>query len=150
MAKPDFNPRRTVILEKMSPSSHKLGSIPLSFPGPAKSNPENTCNILERGGDYVTVEANLASPAVLLITDNFSRGWRVKPLSPGMQKEYEILPANYTLMGIPLMTGKHLLRIEYRPLPFIVGAWISIISLIIYIGCLLIFLIKKKSNKMHI
>ena len=115
---------------------------------PVSVNPDtrNTCAILEGGGDYLTVMANTTVPAILLITDNYSKGWRVKPLNPGPQQDYEIMPANYTLMAIPLTAGEHLLRIEYRPIQFIIGAWISAISLIIF-GILTIFALRRKKVK---
>jgi len=115
---------------------------------PVSVNPDtrNTCAILEGGGDYLTVMANTTVPAILLITDNYSKGWRVKPLKSGPQQDYEIMPANYTLMAIPLTAGEHLLRIEYRPIQFIIGALISAISLIIFVS-LAIFALRRRNVK---
>ncbi|HLE16886.1 MAG TPA: hypothetical protein VI728_01230, partial [Syntrophales bacterium] len=52
----------------------------------------------------------------------------VRSLNPSFQSKYEIMPANYTMMAIPLAAGEHLLRVEYRPLPFVIGAWVSAIA----------------------
>ena len=136
LAKPIFDPRRTVILEKKP--------VPAPMSGLVKSDAKNTCAALDSGGDHLTIKANLAAPAILLITDNYSRGWRVRSLTPGAQKEYEILPANYTLMAIPLAAGEHLLRVEYRPLAFIIGAWVSAIAWLGFGGLLGFFLIRRR------
>jgi len=86
----------------------------------------------------------------LLITDNYSRGWQVRSLKPGAQKEYEILPANYTLMAIPLAAGEHLLRVAYRPLPFVIGAWVSAIAWLGFGGLIgFVFLRRRKSGDLQ-
>jgi len=91
------------------------------------------CAILEQGSDHFTVRARVAAPAMMLITDNYSAGWRVRPLQSGNQRDYEIIPANYTLMAVPLVPGEHLLRIEYRPRALVIGAWVSSITLAIFV-----------------
>ncbi|MEI6315135.1 MAG: hypothetical protein WCO89_09715 [Syntrophus sp. (in: bacteria)] len=168
LGKPTFDPRRTVILEKapwfdkLTMSGGPLTSSveppilslskdkPAPMPGHVKSDAKNTCAVLDRGGDYLTIKANLAAPAILLITDNYSRGWQVRSLKPGAQKEYEIMPANYTLMAIPLAAGEHSLRVEYRPLPFVIGAWVSAISWLGFGGLLgFVFIRRGKSGDLH-
>ena len=139
LGKPTFDPRRTVILDKVPVS------VPMS--GHVKSDAKNTYAILDSGGDHLTIKANLATPAILLITDNYSRGWRVRSMTPGAQKEYEILPANYTLMSIPLAAGEHLLRVEYRPQSFVIGAWVSVIAWLGFGGLLsFVFIRRRKLN----
>ena len=48
------------------------------------------------------------------------------PLSGNVSNTYEIIPANYTLRGVPLAPGHHHFRMEYRPLSFWIGVWISV------------------------
>lgn len=139
LGKQTFDPRRMVVLEK-APRFNKLTTsgkpliLSLSKDKPAfetgqvKSDGKNTYAVLDSASDHLTIKANLATPAILLITDNYSRGWRVRSLSPSFQFQYEIMPANYTLMAIPLAAGDHLLRVEYRPLPFVIGAWVAAIA----------------------
>ena len=142
MGKPTFDPRRTVILEKKP--------VPAPMSGHVKSDTKNTCAVLDSGGDHLTIKANLTVPAILLITDNYSRGWQVRSLEPGAQKEYEILPANYTLMAIPLAAGQHLLRVAYQPLPFVIGAWVSAIALLGFGGLLgFVFIRRRKIGDLH-
>ena len=159
LGKPTFDPRKTVILEKKpmpafmstkapaTDSGSAVVSMPVPLSGYVKSDAKNTYAILDNGGDHLTIKAKLAAPAILLITDNYSRGWRVRSLTPGAQKEYEILPANYTLMGISLATGEHSLLVEYRPLSFVIGTWISTIAWIGFGGLLgLAWIRRRKGN----
>ena len=40
--------------------------------------------------------------AVLLVTDAYAKGWRARALPGSAQATYDVLPADYTLRGIPL------------------------------------------------
>lgn len=42
------------------------------------------------------------------------------------------MPADYTLMAVPLGPGHHLLRLEYAPSGWIIGRRISLASLLTY------------------
>jgi hypothetical protein len=123
-----FDPSKVVVLE--SPPGIELQSLPTS-PG--------FVTVLNEKNDSMEIQANLDRPAVLLITDNYSTGWRVKPITSG-QSEYRIMPANYAQMAIPLEKGKHAFILEYSPLAFRAGAWISGISLISLIGAFLLLM----------
>ncbi|MDD5006300.1 MAG: hypothetical protein PHS93_07405 [Candidatus Omnitrophica bacterium] len=124
MQKPGFNPAETVILEKQP------------NPLPVKYTESETVQITDSSTDHLILEADLPSPAILLVTDAYSKGWRAKSLKGSVQKNYEVMPANYILRAIPLSAGHHHLRLEYMPLGFQVGKWISLVSLFIYIGLL--------------
>ena len=117
------------------------------FRSHTKSDAGNSYTIMDRVGDHLTIKANLAAPAILLITDNYSRGWRVRSLTPSFQSKYEVMPANYTLMAIPLAAGGHLLRVEYRPRSFVIGAWVSAIAWLGFGGLLsFVFIRRHKVN----
>ncbi len=119
-----FDPRQKVILE--TPPN----------PKPVKSEQKGTVKILDSSTDHLTIEAHLPNPAILLITDAYSKGWRARALPGSTQKQYDVMPANYILRAIPLSKGYHRIRVEYLPLAFQVGKWISIVSVIIYVGSL--------------
>lgn len=126
MGKPAFDPRQTVILE----TSPNIESIQKGNVG--------ECTIEDSSTDYLTIKGKLEQPALLLITDSYSKGWQVKPLAGSSQKKYQVMPANYTLMAIPLYAGEHHLRLEYKPKAFVVGKWISLSALIVYFMFILI------------
>ena len=50
------------------------------------------------------------------------------------QKKYSVLPADYTLMGVPLSAGTHDFRVEYSPAGFRYGRWISLTCLVGYLA----------------
>src|SRR5207249_514295 len=85
-----FNPREEVLLET-TPS-----------PEPEPLPVSGTVALADSSTDHLTIEADLKSPAILMITDTFAKGWRVKPLQQSGQSHYEVLPANYCLRAIPL------------------------------------------------
>jgi uncharacterized membrane protein YfhO len=64
-----------------------------------------------------------------LITDAYSNGWRARPLEGSAQRAYDVLPANYVLRAIPLSQGHHHILVEYAPIGFRVGRWITAVSL---------------------
>jgi hypothetical protein len=126
MDNPTFDPRQTVILE----TSPNIKSV--------QNGNIGECTIEDSSTDYLTIKGKLEQPALLLITDSYSKGWQVKPLADSSQKKYQVMPANYTLMAIPLYAGEHHLRLEYKPKAFVVGKWISLSALIVYLMLILI------------
>jgi hypothetical protein len=125
MESPSFDPRQTVILE----TSPDIESV--------QSGNIGECTIEDSSTDYLTIKGKLERPALLLITDSYSKGWQVKPLAGSSQKKYQVMPANYTLMAIPLYAGEHHLRLEYKPKAFVVGKWISLSALMVYLMLIL-------------
>ena len=51
------------------------------------------------------------------------------PLPDSVQQDYTVLPANYTLMAVPLAAGRHRLVLVYAPLAFRIGTWLSLLAL---------------------
>jgi hypothetical protein len=113
---PSFNPRKTVLLES------------LPDPRPVPSAAPGTVRVLEAVPDALRIEADVASPALLLITDLYSRNWRARGVGNAVQKVYEILPANYVLRAIPLAAGHHEIVVEYVPGGFRLGLAVSALA----------------------
>jgi hypothetical protein len=122
-----FDPRKTVILET-APD-----------PLPEKTGRPGRAAVLRSAPDWLEIEADLDRPAILLVTDTYGSNWRVRSLSGGGQKRYDIIPADYALRAVPLSAGKHRLRMEYRPLAFEIGKWVSLAALLAYAGICLRF-----------
>jgi len=126
MASRSFDPRRQVVLETQPD------------PAPAPSPTNGTAEVIESSANQMTISADISAPAILLITDAYSKGWRARPLAGSVQHGYRVLPADYVLRAIPLSRGHHLIRLEYTPAAFRAGAWISIISIagfVFALGC---------------
>ena len=110
---PTFDGHKTVILEKDPEPA------PTQAPG---ANP-GTVRLLNASTDSLTIAANLTRPMLLLITDSYSRFWRATGLPGSTQSEYQVMPADYTLMAIPLLggvasatPGVRAFRLDNRPL----------------------------------
>ena len=131
---PDFDPRKMVVLE----SSPGIVADQDGVSGPAE--------VVDSSTDWVEIRTTTPAPNILLITNNFSAGWRVVPLETTSQTQYRIIPANFTLMAIPLRAGSHHLRIEYLPMAFRVGKWISIIAVLGYAGIFSGWLIRRRQR----
>ncbi|MDP2724891.1 MAG: hypothetical protein Q8O44_01325, partial [Syntrophales bacterium] len=129
------DPLRIVILE----------SDPV--PQPDRTSTAGTVAIEESSTDSLHIRGKLGRAAILLITDSYSSGWRARALSGSVQQNYQVMPANYTLMAIPLSAGEHRLILEYKPRAFLIGKWLSLFSLGIYIIVLICYLRKRNKYK---
>jgi hypothetical protein len=123
MDDPAFDPTRIVMLE----------SRPNPAPIASESESNDTVRIQDSSTDHLTLDVVVATPAILLVTDGYNKDWHASPLSGSVQTRYEVMPANYVLMGIPMAAGHHLLRLEYAPPGFRLGLRISVISLLAYL-----------------
>jgi hypothetical protein len=124
-AKPDFDPYQTVFLE----------TEPVPKPEPAAT--PGTVKVAEINGDKLEIEADTAKPAILLITDVYSRDWYARPLAGSIQTHYDILPGDYILRAIPLEAGHHHLAVEYNPPSFHKGLWISAVAWVVWLAAYL-------------
>ena len=128
LSAPSFDPAKTAILE----------SDPT--PAPVSGGPPGTVRLLGSGADSMTIAADVMRPTLLLISDAYSRYWRAVALPGSSQLDYQVLPADYALMAVPLSAGQHLLRLEYAPQGYVIGRWISLAALVLYLAALATFL----------
>ena len=101
----------------------------------------------ERGVEFVSESNNRLRLLVkapentfLVLNDTYFPGW--KAFVDG--KETKIYRADYTFRAIPLNAGTHQVEFIYDPLSFKLGAAISILGII---GCVAIYLIRRKPSK---
>ena len=118
-----FDPRKTVVLEQ----DPKLPKFEMT-------KQKGAVRLVDSSTDHLTMQADLPEPAVLLITDAYSEGWRAYSLKGSIQETYDVIPANYTLQAVPLIAGHHHFRLEYLPRGFLLGKWVSIVGLCTYLG----------------
>jgi len=121
LVQPSFEPDKTVILET-NPT-----------PAPIAGGQPDAVELLHAATDSITISASVEKPTLLLVTDSYSRYFRAVSLPASSQSRYDVLPADYALMAIPLAAGKHLLRLEYAPSGYVIGRWISMVALAAYI-----------------
>jgi uncharacterized membrane protein YfhO len=108
-----------------------LESQPDPVPRPAAEI--GTVQLLASSTDSLIIQADVAAPCLLLITDAYSSGWRALALPGGVQQRYQVMPANSCLRAIPLSAGHHLMRVEYSPSGFRVGRVVSLVSLAVFL-----------------
>ena len=129
-----FNPREEVILET-EPE-----------PRPVPSPDAGVVRLVDSSTDRLTIEADVKSPSLLLVTDAYAKGWRAKALPGSAQTRYQVMPANYCLRAIPLSAGHHSLQLEYSPSGFRLGRWVSLISFAVFLMMAGLCVFKSVSN----
>lgn len=125
MSKPGFNPRNEVLLEEQ----------PILAPDPGAG--QYSIRLLNTSTDHWTLEVQTQFSAFLVMTDAYSKDWRVRSLPDSVQVSYELLPAYYALRAIPLAPGTHRIRIEYSPAGLALGVKLTLASLLA--ACLFLF-----------
>ena len=140
MDDPAFDPRRTVILEQPPQPAPNP-------PIPAEPRSSVRLAIENESTDHMTIRAELDHAAILLITDGYARGWRARALPDSSQSSYQLLPANYVLRAVPLAAGRHHFVVEYAPRAFVIGKWISIATLAVYLAAPMILLMRRRSTE---
>lgn len=120
LAGPKFNFTKNVLLE----------SDPGFVATPRK--PQGLVQWKDLSTDQMEIEAENSKPCLLVVGDNYAKGWRVKADPDDSQGTYRVMPANFFQRGIPLKAGHHHFVLEYLPRSFVIGKWISIGSLILW------------------
>lgn len=103
-------------------------------PKPDPAGAPGTVKIVREGTDFLEIEADLPAPAILLVTDCWTPAWRAVAMRGSSQQRYDVIPADYTLRGIPLEAGRHVLRLEYTPWSYRAGAWGSLLAWAAWLG----------------
>ncbi len=117
LAGPKFNFTKTVLVE--------------SDPGFASTSgkPKGRVSWKDLSTDRIEIQSQNDKACLLVINDNYARGWRAQGLPGDTQGAYQVMPVNFFQRGIPLSAGSHHLILEYSPRSFEVGKWISLVSL---------------------
>ncbi len=133
---PDPATARKALFEPHFDYAHKvlLENIP-SFPGNGGAkNAALAWNEID--SEHIEIRAEISKPAVLLVSDNYSRGWHALPLDKDGPRSYELIPGDYFLQAVPLGAGKHHFLLEYKPAAYSVGWVVTLISVFLYLAIL--------------
>lgn len=109
----NFNPKETVAL------SRDLNLKLVTGKGSAK--------ILEYSPNTIKVKTNTSSEEILILTDQYEDGWRVKIDNT----ESIISPANLIFRAVKVPSGEHEVTFTYAPKSFDIGLKISIGTLLV-------------------
>jgi hypothetical protein len=132
---PSFDPRKEVILE------HEPHPAPVASANPGRAA------VVRQDTDWLEIEAEVASPSILLVTDAWSPAWRARPLKGSAASHYEVMPANHALRAVPLGAGKHRLRLEYAPAAVPAGLIVSLLAWSAWIGA--VFFLRRRERMQH-
>jgi hypothetical protein len=130
-----FDPRQTVWLE----------SPPDPEPAQEAGTSSGSAWVVKSSTDWLEIKADLPAPAILLVTDAYSKYWHAKAMEPGPQTDYNVMPADYALRGIPLAAGHHHILLTYAPAGYNIGKWISIVALPAWL-CLMIRVLVQRAR----
>lgn len=120
-----FNPREKIILES-----------PPSFPSGEASSTQSRrpdVSVRDRSSDEIEVDVTTADAGILLITDNYAGGWKVRGLA------VDVVPADVSLIAIPVSGGHLHFTVVYEPRGFFVGRAVSIASCALAIALLVMY-----------
>jgi hypothetical protein len=136
LGEPSFDPLKQVVLEREP------------RPAPVAAPSQGRATVVRDGTDFMEIDADVAAPSLLLVTDAWTPAWRATPLMGSSSASYEVLPANYALRAVALSPGKHRLRLEYAPASFRVGAAVSVLAWIAWLAAALL-LWRRKRTRAH-
>lgn len=113
-----YDPLRTALVEE-------------DFTFKAEKWDENgSSRIKSISGTKMEISYNSGSESFLVLSDTYYPGWRAYI----DDTQTHIFQTNYTLRGIVVPPGEHVVRFEYRPKSFYLGAGISLTSLLFLLG----------------
>lgn len=121
LAAPGFDPAKEVLLE----SSPGLETSPEKL--------EGAVTVKDISTDQVEILAEVSKPAVLVVTDNYLKGWKARAFFPSDPSDYAVMPGNGFQRAIPLKAGKHHFMLEYRPTVFTLGGWVSAAAWVLFL-----------------
>lgn len=87
------------------------------------------------------IEVDFSHDGYLYLSQVFMSGWKVYV----DDVQSDILRANFAFSAIPIRAGNHEVFLTYRPVSYLIGAWISIVSLI-FVLSLAFYLLNRKQK----
>jgi hypothetical protein len=116
-----FNPAKTAVT-----------AAPLPIAVAPINRPAGTVAVNNPSLEELEIRATVNEPCLMVVTNNYSKGWRLKPIGGDAVKQ-SIIPVNHTQIGIPLEKGNYHFTLEYAPAGFRIGRWISLVTLLGYL-----------------
>jgi hypothetical protein len=87
--------------------------------------------IVHHEPEHVVIEATVAAPALLVLTDTFYPGWHATVDGTPAR----ILRADHAFRGVRLDAGHHVIRFRYLPRSVLLGGAISLAALVVAALC---------------
>lgn len=141
VARPDFDPHREIILGQPSKSSASTQAPTVENQGRAHS----AAQIVEYQRHHIELSAEALAPGVLVLADAYHPDWIVRVDG----QEQPLYPVNLALRGVALSPGSHRIELHYRDRGLRVGALLSLLGLLGWLG-LLYFGVRKDRETVHV
>ena len=109
-----FDPARTALVEGAETSSRN------------EPDKQASATIMDLRDSRMVVRTTSSQAAFLLTSDSFYPGWRASIDG----QPTTVHRADYAIRGVVIPAGEHVVRFEYRPRSFYVGAIISVLSVV--------------------
>ena len=116
--------RRTVLLHGRSARA-ALAAAGIAMDTPLE--PFGAVPLVERTANRIVTEVETERPAVLVFNEPFSRGWRAWRNG----SEQPVLRANVLFRAVLLPAGRHRVVLEFSPLSWRIGYWLSLGALLL-------------------
>jgi hypothetical protein len=122
---PSFDPRGEVILSNPPPSK------PVSGGG---EDSEVLPSVMREGQARVEIDVTTTQPGYLVLPDTHYPGWWATVDG----QPVEILEANHAFRAVQLNRGQQTIVFAYEPLSFRLGAWITLLGLVVLVAITII------------
>ena len=125
LASTDFDGLNTVILAASAGSSPEVGTRPGVLPAAGGSSPAGHVEIAHRDPNSVTLRAELARPAYIVLLDRYDPSWEATLDG----RPAPVLRANQIFRAVYAGAGAHEVRFEYHQRGLRLGVLISLLTL---------------------
>ena len=127
----DFIPGEDILLE--------------NDPGVTALPGEHTARFISREEERMVLEVVNNAPTLMVLSEiYYPAGWQATIDG----EEVEILRANWALRALPLKTaGTHQVVLEFNPRDYLIGKWLSIITLLLVLGYLGFDIVIRKNTQ---
>jgi len=117
---PAFYPEKMAVVETPPP-------VELVPPGTAAATPGSVAT-KKYSNEVIELEAQVTGNALLVLSEKYYKGWQA--FVDG--KKTDIYPVNHVLRGVYLPPGRHRVEFFFDPLPFKVGKWLTLSSMLLF------------------
>jgi hypothetical protein len=126
-----FSPSAQVVLEQETAEVQAARRFSASRSGPVMGE-----GVEVRGyrPNRVFMEASLESPGFLVFSDTYFPGWRAWVQQGGQRREAKIYAADLAFRAVFLNEGRSAVTWVYQPVPFRIGLWAGLATLLIQAG----------------
>lgn len=115
---PNFNPRESILLEKRV--KPRITVLPAS---------QKIIDLVTYEPNTIIFRTNTDAPQILYISDTYDSGW--KSFIDG--RKAETMKANFALRAVYVPAGTHTVRMKYTPIEFVVGAYVSLAGILLFV-----------------